>query len=135
MIKLQNENEVLMVDDSDLDLKIAQRCFAKSKVKNTFVPLMSAASLFAYLDDVKNKKARIPALILLDINMPGIDGHEALLKVRSDESFKELPFIAMFSHSSLESDREKAMSIGANGYQVKPISSLEYIDFFNSLVS
>jgi CheY-like chemotaxis protein len=135
MIKLQNDNEVIMVDDSDLDLKIAQRCFAKSKVKNKFVPLMSAASLFAYLEDVKTKKARVPALILLDINMPGIDGHEALAKVRRDASFNESPFIAMFSHSSLESDRERAMAIGANGYQVKPISSLEYIDFFNSLIS
>lgn len=135
MIKLQNENEVLMVDDSDLDLKIAQRCFAKSKVKNKFIPLMSAASLFVYLEDVKTKKCRLPALILLDINMPGIDGHEALLKVRSDASFKEMPFIAMFSHSSLEADREKAMSIGANGYQVKPLSSHEYIDFFNSLIN
>ena len=96
---------------------------------------MSAASLFAYLEDVKTKKARVPALLLLDITMPGIDGHEALAKVRSDASFKELPFIAMFSHSSLEADRERAMAIGANGYQVKPISSLEYIDFFNSLIS
>jgi len=134
MIKLQNENEVLMVDDSDLDLKIAQRCFAKSKIKNKFVPLMSAGSLFVYLEDVRLKKCRLPALILLDINMPGVDGHEALQRIRSDDFFRQLPFIAMFSHSSLEADREKAMSIGANGYHVKPISSLEYIDFFNSLV-
>lgn len=123
-----------MVDDSDLDLKIAQRCFAKSRIKNKFVPLMSAASLYLYLEEVRHKKFRFPALILLDINMPGIGGHEALQKIRSDEHFKFLPFIAMFSHSSLEADREKAMSIGANGYHVKPISSLEYIDFFNSLV-
>ena len=134
MIKLQNEHEIIMVDDSDLDLKIAQRFFAKSKVKNVFIPMMSAANLFEYLNDVKLNKKRLPALILLDINMPGIDGHEALTKVRSDESFKTLPFIAMFSHSSAEADMQKALRFGANGYQVKPLTGPEYIAFFDSLI-
>lgn len=134
MIKLQNANEIVMVDDSELDIQIAQRCMRRSKVTNTFIGLLSAEKLYDYLEEVKNKERSLPAIVLLDINMPGIDGYEALAHVRHDMFFTETPFIAIFSHSSLEADVLKAFAAGANGYKVKPQSMNEYIDFFNSLI-
>lgn len=134
MIKLQNDNEIIMVDDSELDLRIAKRTLAQSNVKNAFVGLLSADLMLKYLEDVKTGKNNFPALILLDVNMPGMNGYEALKEVRSDSFFKEIPFIAMFSHSSHEEDIRKSLEYGANEYRVKPATIGEYLDFFNSLV-
>jgi CheY-like chemotaxis protein len=134
MIKLQNAHEIIMVDDSDADLHLAKRCLARSKVKNAFVGLMSANDLYKYLEEVKEKKRNIPAIVLLDINMPIADGHEALLHVRQDSCFKTLPFIAMFSHSSHQKDIEKSLLNGANAYMVKPSSLVDYVAFFDSLI-
>lgn len=134
MIKLQNENEIIMVDDSDADLHLAKRCLARSKVKNKFVGLMSAKDLYDYLNQVKDNQQSIPAIVLLDINMPIVDGHEALVHVRQDKNFKTLPFIAMFSHSSRQSDIDKSLQNGANAYMVKPSSLVDYVAFFDSLV-
>jgi CheY-like chemotaxis protein len=134
MIKLLNEHEIIMVDDSDMDLHLAKRCLARSKVKNKFVGLMSAAELYQYLDEVKAKKHEIPAIVLLDINMPTENGHEALIKIRQDTEFKVLPLIAMFSHSSAQSDIDQSIKNGANTYMVKPSSLIDYVSFFNSLI-
>lgn len=134
MIKIQNKNEIIMVDDSELDIQIAQRCMKRSKVKNDFVGLLSAEKLYEYLEEVKRKERPLPAIVLLDINMPGVDGYEALTHVRHDIFFTETPFIAIFSHSSAESDVLKAFAAGANAYKVKPQSMLEYVDFFDSLL-
>jgi CheY-like chemotaxis protein len=134
MIKLQNKNDIVMVDDSELDIQIAKRCLRRSKVTNNFVGLLSAELLYDYLEAVKRREKAEPAIVLLDINMPGIDGYEALAHVRNDEFFISMPFIAIFSHSSLEADIQRAYSVGANGFRVKPLNLEEYVSFFDSLI-
>lgn len=134
MIKLKNEHEIVMVDDSDADLHLARRCLFHSKVKNRFVALTSAEDLFSYLDEVKERKLVLPALVLLDLHLPVIDGHEALQKIRSDACFKDLPLVAMLTHSSNKRDIDRSLSNGASSYMVKPLSLADYIAFFDSLL-
>lgn len=61
-----------------------------------------------------------PDLILMDISIPKIDGWEATQRLKSDESTKEIPIIALTAHA-LEEDRQKALQAGCDGYLAKPV--------------
>ena len=63
----------------------------------------------------------LPALILLDMKMPGMSGIEVLREIRADDRLRELPVVVVTS-SSLESDRSEAIAAGANGYIQKPFT-------------
>jgi CheY-like chemotaxis protein len=72
-------------------------------------------------DGVRLAKERRPRLILMDIQLPGIDGIEALRQIRADESTRGIPIIAVTA-SALDRDRQKIMAAGFDGYQAKPLN-------------
>jgi CheY-like chemotaxis protein len=71
-------------------------------------------------DGVRLAKARRPRLILMDIQLPGIDGIEALRQLRADDTTRRIPIIAVTA-SALDRDRQKIMAAGFDGYQAKPL--------------
>jgi len=72
-------------------------------------------------DGVRLAKERLPRLILMDIQLPGIDGIEALRQIRADETTRGTPIIAVTA-SALDRDRQKIMAAGFDGYQSKPLN-------------
>ena len=70
---------------------------------------------------VRLAKERLPRLILMDIQLPGIDGIEALRQIRADETTRGTPIIAVTA-SALDRDRQKIMAAGFDGYQSKPLN-------------
>jgi CheY-like chemotaxis protein len=72
-------------------------------------------------DGVRVARERHPALILMDIQLPGINGIEALRQLRSDPSTAAIPIIAVTA-SAMTQDRQKIMAAGFDAYQAKPIS-------------
>lgn len=130
---LDETHPLIIVDDNEEDLFIAERIFKKSNLRNELLTLSSGYALMEYLEQVKIDADKMPALILLDINMPGMKGLEALESIRNNSIFKNLPRIIIFSHSANEDDRSRAMALGADGYKVKPQDIADYIHFFNSL--
>ena len=72
-------------------------------------------------DGVRLAKERRPRLILMDIQLPGIDGIEALRQIRADEGTRGIPIIAVTA-SALDRDRQKIMAAGFDGYQSKPLN-------------
>ncbi len=67
-----------------------------------------------------------PALILMDIQLPGMNGIEALGRLRADPKTKKIPVIAVTA-SAMTHDRQKIMAAGFDGYQMKPINVKEFI--------
>ena len=78
-------------------------------------------------DGVRLARERGPALILMDIQLPGIDGITALGQLRADPATRPIPVIAVTA-SAMTQDRKKIMAAGFDGYQTKPIKVREFMD-------
>jgi len=74
-----------------------------------------------------------PFFIIMDINLPGIDGMETTMRIRSSEIDGEIPIIAMTSHAMV-GDRERIMAAGCNGYIEKPIDPLTIVDKIHKVI-
>lgn len=103
---------VFVVDDSDANLTMAA-----SALEETYrvLTMPSAEKMFALL--AKNK---IPDIILLDIEMPKMNGMDALRKLRKEDAYSGIPVLFLTGHSDGEV-REKAVELGAEGVLEKPI--------------
>jgi len=77
-------------------------------------------------EGVRLARERRPHLVLMDIRLPGIDGVEALRRLRADETTREIPVMAMTA-SVMSADRQKIMAAGFEAYQSKPINVTDFI--------
>lgn len=78
-------------------------------------------------DALHKVAAEQPDLILMDISLPKIDGHEVTRRLKNDENFASIPVIALTAHA-MKGDREKALAAGCEGYISKPINIREFYD-------
>jgi two-component system, cell cycle response regulator DivK len=77
-------------------------------------------------EGVRLAEERRPSLVLMDIRLPGIDGVEALRRLRAEETTRGIPVLAMTA-SVMSEDRQKIMAAGFDGYQSKPINVTEFV--------
>ena len=78
-------------------------------------------------DALEKVASEQPDLILMDISLPKIDGHEVTRRLKSDEKFASIPVIALTAHA-MKGDKEKALAAGCEGYISKPINVREFYD-------
>lgn len=134
-IRVDGDGAIVMVDDSFDDFYIADLMYARCKLDNDFVHCESGDDLMHYLDGLTARGAVQPALILMDLNMPGFDGVETTALLRSKTGFESVPVIVMLSSSVVRRDRQRAESAGANAYFSKPLNPTDYIELFNSFAT
>lgn len=77
-------------------------------------------------DGVRLARERSPRLVLMDIQLPGIDGIEALRRLRADDTTRAIPVLAVTA-SAMDRDRQKIMAAGFDGYQSKPLNVKEFL--------
>jgi CheY-like chemotaxis protein len=104
---------ILVVDDNEANLKLAQQALALWGYEVAVAALGEAA--------VEMARTHRPALILLDMGLPDIDGLEVLRRLRSMPETKDLPVVAMTAQAMV-GDRERFLAAGCDGYIEKPIS-------------
>jgi len=126
---------IAMVDDETLDYEIARRFHERSDLANPFVHFRDGPSFIAYLERSKGGEAPLPILVLMDVNMPRMNGFEVIEAMRQDETFRRIPVVSMLTSSSDVRDRERAKTSGADNYMVKPFDPRVYLEFFNSLTA
>ena len=120
---MSGNRTILVADDDQNDVFFLRRAFQKSGLEHSVVHVSDGQEAIDYLrgDADYSDRARfpLPALLLLDLKMPKVDGFDVLhwLKARSD--LKELPVVVL-SSSSREDDIQRARSLGADDYRVKP---------------
>lgn len=116
-----------MIEDEEDHAKVFEIGIAKSETGAECRTFKNGQSLFDELDNL-DKTAR-PDLILLDLNLPDMDGFGILEKVRSVYPREQVP-VVVFSSSSSQQDVASAYTVGASAYLVKPVS---FEDTLNSL--
>jgi len=84
-------------------------------------------------DAVRLARERLPALVLMDIQLPGIDGIAALRQLRADSATRAIPVIAVTA-SVMTHDRQKIMAAGFDGYQSKPIRVKEFLEAVRAML-
>ncbi|MDZ8260143.1 response regulator [Nostoc sp. ChiQUE01b] len=127
---------LLVVEDSNEDFRMLQRLMRRMSVQNPIHRCTNGDEVLEFLDqqgndayakdeDLPNSKVALrPSVILLDLNLPGIDGRDILDRLKQDKSFKGIP-IVVFTTSSNPKDIELCYQKGANGYLVKPMDVQE----------
>ena len=120
---------ILIVDDSPKDVELTTAALTGKNLANGIVVAEDGVEALDYLYK-RGKFAGdigIPAVILLDIKMPRMDGIEVLRHIRSDPNFKFIPVI-MVTSSREERDLVESYKLGANSYVVKPVDIVQFID-------
>lgn len=121
----------LLVEDDDIHAHLVLRSLEKARVSNEMFRVSDGAEAIAYLlQQGKYADKQLPDIILLDLKLPKVDGHEVLSLIKEDERLKLIPVVVMTT-SDAESDRAKAYRHHANSYVVKPID----FDKFRQLVT
>jgi len=132
---LSNLPKILLVEDNPNDIELLVEVFNDHKLINQVDVAHDGVDALDYLyykGNYANRKKENPAVILLDIKMPKIDGTEVLRTVKNDESLKDIPVI-MFTSSSLDRDIIESYNLGVNAYVIKPVSFNEFIQALKSL--
>ncbi|MBE9007789.1 response regulator [Fortiea sp. LEGE XX443] len=119
---------LLVVEDSNEDFKMLQRLMQRMAVQNPIYRCTNGDEVLDFLYQEESSQnpngASKPSVILLDLNLPGIDGRDLLERLKQDMSFKKIP-IVIFTTSSNPKDIEFCYQKGANGYLVKPMDAQE----------
>ena len=129
---------ILVADDSESDRDIIERALRKSRMHCTLKEVCDGEQLLMYLqrqppfDDKQTYPW--PDLVLLDINMPRLNGKEALRQLRQLDSCKLLP-VVILTTSSRDKDVLESYQLGVNGYITKPIESKDFISAILQLES
>jgi len=127
---------ILVVDDNDSDVKITLRAFDKTGSKDQINVVGNGQECIDYLKQEgaysDPQDAPRPGLILMDVNMPVMDGFMALQAIKTDESLKAIPVI-MLTASNNEVDVERSFALGANGYIQKPVEYEEFVNVIDEL--
>lgn len=111
-------NYILIAEDDVDDQLLIKSAFSQAGLQTTLHFTNNGEELIGFL---KNNKNEEPAFILLDLNMPKMDGNECLSFIRASKEFRHIPVI-VFTTSSLRENIQKAYQLGANSYITKPTS-------------
>ena len=119
--------EILLVEDNPGDVRLTQEAFRDAKVRNEMVVVGDGLEAMAYLKrENKYAHATRPDLILLDLNLPRMNGFEVLDAVKADESLKRIPVVVLTT-SQAEQDIIRSYDLHANAYVTKPVDLEQFI--------
>ncbi|MDJ1485959.1 response regulator [Cytophagaceae bacterium YF14B1] len=115
---------ILIADDDAEDRFFYQKAFEENNIGDTVLYFQNGLELLGYLQDMLADKAHLPSLILLDVNMPKMNGKEVLKTIKANESLGVIP-VVIVSTSSAQDDMDECYALGANEYRVKPGNFVE----------
>jgi two-component system, response regulator len=124
---MTHEPAILLVEDNAKDEALTLRALKKANIGNHVVVVRDGVEAIDYLlgaaaDGSHNE---LPQLILLDLKLPRIDGHEVLRRIRADERTRLLP-VVILTTSVEDKDRLQGYRLGANSYVRKPVDFVEF---------
>ena len=125
--------EILLVEDSDADARLTAEALKQSKILNNLHVAKDGTQAMSFLRrENSNTDAPTPDLILLDLNMPGMDGREVLELIKNDDELKMIPVVIMTT-SREEKDVMQSYAAHANCYIRKPLDAIGFFDVVSSI--
>ncbi len=126
---------ILLVEDSPRDTELVLAALAENHLANEVVSVSDGVEALDYLyrrGQFSGRSNGQPAIILLDLKMPRLDGTEVLRQVKGDPALRIIPVIVMTS-SREEQDLLRTYQLGANAYVVKPVKFAEFMEAVTKL--
>jgi two-component system response regulator len=126
---------ILLVEDSEADAEMTIDALRQAKLANPIVHVEDGVEALDYLfgrGAFAGQERDIPAVVLLDIKMPRLDGIEVLREIRNSEKFGRTP-VVILSSSREESDLARSWDLGVNAYVVKPVNASQFFDAVQTL--
>jgi len=125
------EKLILLVEDNEDDEELALLAFDQSRIANEMIVVRDGQEAIDYLlgtEAQAGKDAKtMPQLVLLDVNLPKINGHEVLRRLRADPRTRRLP-VVMLTSSREEEDMLTSYDLGANSYVRKPVDFARFAE-------
>jgi two-component system response regulator len=126
---------ILLVEDSPADAEMSIDALREAKLANPVVHVEDGVEAIEYLfrrGSFSDRPDELPAVVLLDIKMPRMDGLEVLRRMREDEHLKRVP-VVILSSSREETDLARSWDLGVNAYVVKPVDVNQFFQAVRTL--
>jgi CheY-like chemotaxis protein len=127
---------ILLVEDNSSDIGLTRRALEKSRIANELVVVENGQAALDYLlncDPLTGQKINeLPALVLLDLKLPKVDGLQVLRSIRADEHTSRLA-VVILTTSSEEQDIAQSYDLGANSYIRKPVDFKQFAEAIQHL--
>ena len=122
--------EILLVEDNPDDVELTRIAFNEAKIANALTVVTDGAEALDYLfargAHADRNAADLPSIVLLDLNLPKVDGREVLQAIRSNEATKTLPVVVLTT-SAEPFDVETSYALGVNSYIQKPVDFEQFV--------
>jgi len=122
--------KILLVEDSENDIELTLAALAEYNLANEVVVVRDGADALDYLycrGKYAGRTSGLPAVVLLDLKMPKVDGLQVLKTVKKDPGMQRLP-VVMITSSREEQDLLRSYELGANAYVVKPVDFQQFVE-------
>jgi len=126
---------ILLIEDNPKDLELTLLALDKSNLANEVVTMRDGAEALDYLfrqGAYRDRTPGNPAVVLLDLKLPKVDGIQVLERIKADESLQAVP-VVMLTTSREEKDLVHSYQLGVNAYVVKPVAFKEFIQAIQDL--
>lgn len=124
------QRDILLVEDNPDDVELTRLAFAEAKIANRLVVVGDGAEALDYLFGRGRHEGRdpadLPSLVLLDLNLPKVDGREVLQAIRGEERTRTLPVVVLTT-STEPFDVEASYALGVNSYIQKPVDFEQFV--------
>jgi CheY-like chemotaxis protein len=126
---MRNSKPILLVEDDNVDVMMVKRALKDLNITNLLVHTPNGKEAFEYLTGEGNER---PCIILLDLNMPKMNGVEFLKVVKADDVFKKIPVVVLTTSRDTE-DKFETFELSAAGYIVKPANYKKFVEAMRTI--
>ena len=127
---MKSSRPIFLVEDDAVDQMLLQRALSTLRIKNRLDVANNGEEALELLG--RSKSEDIPCLILIDLNMPKMNGFEFLKALRQDESLRMIPVIVLTT-SKEQKDVKESYRLGAAGYMAKPVDYLQFVELVKTI--
>ena len=126
---MKDGRPILLAEDDEVDAMTVKRALRELNVTNPLVVMENGEEALRHLHDEVNPK---PCIILLDLNMPRMNGIEFLQAIKKDGSLRRIPVVVLTT-SREERDRVASFDLGVAGYMVKPVDYKQFVEVMRAI--